>query len=189
MQHDLFESPIPVVSPVPTRPGPGKLEFLGSLQVPIRFDQIIAILIGLVALYAVIYSLGVERGKRAAGSAAPSVTVSPEATQASPKVMITYGAIKVGPPAEKKAPEEPLRAHPAGSYTIQMATYQTQSAAEKQVSKFIKLGHQAFVVTEGSLRLVCLDGFISRQEASRTLQALKVRRMVPYDAFVRSLPQ
>ena len=191
MQHDLFESPVTATGPATLGQNPQKLDFLSSLRMNLRLDQIVVVLIGLLAFYAVVYSIGVEKGKQIA-AAEPRISVSPlkEDTQApppAPQVLMTYGTLEMAP-AEGLA-STTARAKPSGSYTIQMATYKTQSAAEKQVSKLTKLGHQAFVVPDGSLRLVCLDGFGSRQEASRALIGLKTRGMVPRDAFIRPLPQ
>lgn len=190
MQHDLFESPAAVVGPVPLGKNSERIDFLGSFRIALRFDQLVIVLIGLLAFYAVVYCVGVEGGKRAAR---PSISLSPAVKTpikfaSTPEVLITYGAVEVSSTGPKPDLSN-AKIRPAGSYTIQMATYKTQSAADKQIDKFIKRGHQAFVLADGSLRLVCLDGYASRQEAGKALQLLKTRGIVPHDAFVRSLPQ
>ena len=188
MQQDLFETPIAVTGAARLGPAPEKFDFLGSLRLTLRFDQIVVVLIGLLAFYAVVYSAGVEKGRRISAAAAVlAVSESPQTPSAAPEGSVPLHPVETASVAKTVPAPDPLQ--PAGSYTIQMATYKTQTAADRQAARFGKMGHQAFVVLDGSLRLVCLDGFESRQQASKALLGLKTRGIVPRDAFVRPLPQ
>lgn len=179
IQGDLFQTPA-VDS---KREGDLKpWDFLSRVKLTLRLDQIVMGVIGWLVLFAVVFALGVEQGKRPQAVTFP--TVLPAVEEVAPTPVLTSGE-EVSP----DPPPSPVSAFPAGSYTIQTVTYKYMSAADRQMKKLERMGHHAFVIPSGDLLQVCVDGFESRQQASKTLRLLKVQGVIAQDAFVRPIPQ
>jgi cell division protein FtsN len=70
--------------------------------------------------------------------------------------------------------------HPAGSYTVQLAAYETRSPAEALVAKLATRGVKARVSGTSKPFRVRLDFYRTRQEAADVVAALKKRGMIGF---------
>ncbi len=179
--------------------------FLERYYIRIRIDQLLFAVIVIIGLNAFFFGQGVEKGRqgnrkeltglRAQLKAAATVVATE--TEVMPEIAKATAVSEVAPasPARDAAPVEDQdpagQAQDAslkGKYTIQLVTYLTQSAAEKQVKALEAKGLQGFTVTRGTYILVCVNAFASRSEAQKTLLDLKSRGIAPQDAYIRSMP-
>jgi len=197
MQRDLFES---FVSRLPDVSSGRKREFLGGLHMTLRLDQVLIGVIALLILYAFVFSFGVEKGKGLAvaemktrwTAKADPVT----AAEAKPGDAREYSSAKdtSKKPSEaglgkREASEMVTSPVPSGKYTIQMITYQTKTAAQRQMRRLSEMGYASFVIPSGSYLQVCLSAFETRLLAVQALQQLKIRGVLPADAYVRTIPR
>jgi len=116
---------------------------------------------------------------------------APEVTQAKISTVTEKPPIKdisqeeVAKP-QPKATQAP--SYPEGKYTIQLITYMTQSAADRQISQLSNKGHRGFIVPSGKYLQVCVNAFESRQKAMQGLLTLRSQGIAPQDAYVRMIP-
>lgn len=198
MQGDLFgsASALPSVSQNAQR-----ASFLERTRLTLRLDQGLVALIALLVFYVLIFSFGVEKGKRlglaelqAERTKRESMVRELRAKIFSPKTS-RETEISVELPASitgesvVSLPSEPRAIVPAGQYTIQLITYKSQSAADREIQKLREKGHQGFVIPSGRYFQVCANGFTSRQEAQNILRQLKAQKIAAPDAYVRPIPQ
>ena len=191
MQGDLFGMPTMATHTPQTAQ---KNDFLERHRVTLRLDQALVGAIGLLVIYVLIFSFGVEKGKRLGMAELKAERTKHE------RVMRELGgklfsastleekALPIAPAAPVAA-EIPTMIRPTGRYTIQTITFKTQSAVDREIRKLAEKGYQGFVLPSGSFLQVCVNGFESRQEASQTLAELKAHRLAAHDAYVRPLPQ
>ncbi len=209
MQADLFGPTS--VSQVNPNSAP-KIDFLGRTRITLRLDQGLILLIALLMVYVLIFSFGVEKGKRFAMAELTAERVKHEqmirelrdkifvspATEGTETVSATedsaQGTISKAVPFS--APETsitsaaltPASERPSGKFTIQILTATSQVAAERAMKNFSINGHQPFVIPSGKFQQICLDAFEARSKAIRVLNTLKAQGLVPRDAYVRPMP-
>lgn len=221
MQKELFAAaPVAALSDSFSQT---KTSFLDRHRLSLRLDQTLVVMIALLVVYVLIFSFGVETGKRysmaelraerakrermteelsrkifenqqnaqpSSGLAEVSGVVKAAASSggAIASAVSAAPASAVLPPAVKA--EESLLSigsKPAGRYTIQTVTVASKATAEREIKKLAGKGHKAFVIPGGKKLQICVDGFDSRDEASRMLKQLKSQRLIPSDAYVRSI--
>ena len=221
MQSDLFGNHPHSAPANSTNP---KKDFLERYRIQLRLDQAIVTLIALLVVYVLVFSFGVEKGKRfavtelkaerakrevlvrelqakifeisqsqalSANSSAPNPAVS--GTHPPSKSVVNSQTESIRESMEDKnadAEETPVNgavARPGGKFTIQIITFTSQNAAEREIKRLTAKGHQAFVIPSGKYRQVCVDAFDTRQKANHALGELKARGIVPPDAYVRAL--
>ena len=191
---------------------PPKTSLLDRYRLNLRLDQMLIVLIGLLVVYVLIFSFGVETGKRYSMAELRAERAKRErmteelgrkifemqqgSVNAAPVVAATVGTSAVnlssGPAAAAKPVVNPAAGgmagfKPAGKYTIQTVTVASKTTAEREIKKLTEKGHQAFVIPGGKKLQVCVDGFESRDEASQAMRQLKSRRLIPADAYVRAI--
>lgn len=198
MQADLFQVSSAHSSSCDT--GFSKAAFLERWRITLRLDQVVIGLIVLVVLYAWVFSLGVEKGKGFV-----SETLRTAKKEPPPGMKIVVEEVQplmvqetVPPPADEKKDrlestsslepkpieqEKPLALQ--GRYTVQLISYKTEKAAQKQIEKLGQKGYHGFVIPGGSYLQVCANAFETRQNASTFLEQLRGQGIAPKDAFVR----
>ena len=211
MQRDLFQSAPGTASRLPQNQK--DQAFLERYRLTLRLDQILVGVIGLLVLYAMVFSVGVESGKRIErrkhSKELPQgiVSVSAAAGQLlGVDPVQTEGGGKTESPAAEgpgtAVPPEGLRIRtdlpdqaetlpdkPAGNFTIQIITYKTQTAADRHVQALTAKGLKAFAARNGEYLTVCVDAFESQQKAKSALKQMKSQGVVPADAYVRNFPR
>ena len=139
-----------------------------------------------------------ENAQTAAGLAqgtAAGMAVSAAVKTTGPAVPTGEKALMTAPAGEgtaAKAPAAPPTnaqeaSKPSGRYTIQAVTVASKATAARELKKFTDKGHKAFVIPGGKRLQICVDGFESRDEAGRAMKQLKGQRLIPADAYVRSI--
>jgi cell division septation protein DedD len=160
-------------------------------------------------LYVLVFSFGVEKGKRfaieelRAGKAkqeeiSKGTTPTVPLTRESQLLPVTSR----GESGAKEAATEPLQdtaptpsgdsiasEHSAspGKYTIQIITFTSRSKAEKEVGRLKGFGHQSFVIPAGKFFQVSVGAFQNMTEAKDRLARLQSEGFASSDAFIRPL--
>ncbi|MFA7000955.1 MAG: SPOR domain-containing protein [Candidatus Omnitrophota bacterium] len=211
MQKDLFQATPSVLQRVQTVQK--QTAFLERCRFSVRLDQAVVCAIGLVVLYAIVFSAGVETGKGIArreltptlpegiasvDAKAGELMNMPAAVTGQPAAQsgdeLVRGGVALEPglriTAEGPAPvEAPSEAKPAGNYTIQILTTTDRTEAERRVKSLDAKGLKAFFAENGKFMVVCVDAFESFQKAKLALKGMKSQGAVPADAYIRSLPK
>lgn len=157
--------------------------WLSQVQVTLRIDHLLIGGILALVLYVLIFSFGVEQGKRYASAQA-------HAEQAK-LALATETAVETpaAPPVQETAPAVPvLSTSPiSGKYTIQLITFTSRPRAQEEVERLKKKGFQAFIIPQGKFFQVCAERFQSVKEAERKLTELRSEGFAPSDAYIRPL--
>ncbi len=207
MQKELFAA-VPVAA-LSDSFSQQKNSFLNRTRLSLRLDQMLALMIGLLLIYVFVFSFGVETGKRYSTAELraerakrelvteelsrkltesqqsaddPAKSSTHTAAQGSTTPAISMPSIK-----EAVAPAKQESGKPAGRYTIQTITVASKNTAEREIQKLAGMGHKAFVIPGGKKLQICVDGFESQKEASRTMKQLKNQGLIPADAYVRAI--
>ncbi len=214
MQTELFEFPTPKAI-LEERTAP-KASFLEKKIFILRVDHLLAIFMLLSVFYVLVFSWGVENGKRqlaksrifrvpseqvvetntdVGGVLPQTVAASERATQVfqpAAKIMSSE-SVQVEIPREVPMTVSELPkpiaqvVRPEGQFTIQHVTYVTQKAAEAEIARLSKLGYQAFTIPSGKHYQVCIDAFQTKESAKEMLKNLRTKKIVSGDAYVRPM--
>lgn len=201
MQQELFEMSGPVVEA-------GKLSgsnkgWLDRFQVTIRVDHLFILAISALVFYVLVFSFGVEKGKRFVHEElkaekakreqmAREVAVLKQEPSPKEEVQPIRAEVTLSVPESKPAvpsdePSAGLSSKPIGKYTIQLVTYNSLSRAEKEAERLTQLGYRGFVISSGKFHQVCVEGFENIREAGNQLARLQQEGFAPPDAYIRPL--
>lgn len=194
-----------------------KTDFLERHRISLRLDQAVVALILSVVVFVLVFSYGVETGKRYAMAELKAERAKREVMvqELSRKLLESQQrdaekTLEKGLPvpamnqknASVMAAKEPVNpaSSPApaavtakssqtlsGKYTIQMITFVSQIQAQKEIKKLADKGYQGFIIPSGKHYQVCVNAFESRQRASEILKELKTQGFAPRDAYVRNM--
>ena len=175
----------------------------------VSYEQLILSTVAFIMAGLVLFSLGMERGRRVAqrSPTQPLTAGAPVATHRgqtslafaenapTPPVRMPSGTV---PSAQAKASVVAPAAAPAaapitttaaaaptnakGQFTIQLATFTQPALAEEELRLLRKGGYQPFLIKTGKFSAVCVGAYATRQEATRQLAAVKSSY---HDSFVR----
>lgn len=211
MQADLFQSSSPVMDA--SRIARSQSGWLDRFSLTLRLDHLSIAAISALVLYVLVFSFGVEKGKRFALQELEARKIREEQIS---KELAKQGSINGAPTTEKKvfsaesaavgapliapaskdsapatenktAEESTPEALSKGRYTIQIITFKSKTLAEKEVEKLASKGHQGFVVQSGKFFQVCVDRFETTRDANQKLGMLRSEGFIPPDAYVRPL--
>jgi len=144
----------------PKKPGKSKFR-LARIVMSLSYENIFIVSIGLIMLFIVCYSLGVERGKHLVWVKDEVLDIKQEQVKE-----------KVKEPVSK--PDPPC---------IQVASFRTDKYARKETERLKDKGYESFVTASGKFRVVCVGGYKDSNEAK---QALKQLRKLYADCFLRN---
>ncbi len=198
MQGELFKVSGPVVDA--SKLPPPQASWLDRFRVTLRLDHLAVAAILALVLYVLVFSFGVEKGKRFAldelkaekvkqeqmtkeGSERQAVTPEP----ATPKASETESEVPQAAPPAGENPSPAETSETLGKYTIQLITFTSRSRADQEVERLKKLGHESFVIPAGKFYQVCVDAFQNMGEAKDRLTQFKAEGFASSDAFIRSL--
>ncbi len=211
MQKDLFGTASVAAMPDTLS---AKISFLDRYRMSIRLDQAVFLLIGLLVIYVLVFSFGVETGKRYAVAelkaerlkhermvdelrdkvfASPSaITNSVALVDSHQPLLAPSNKVKAGAVTEDTASAVESSPKTAvetdlqnGKFTIQTMTIASKAVAEKEIQRLAQKGMKGFIIPRGKMNMICINAFESREKASRSLKELKTQRLVPSDAYVR----
>ena len=143
------------------------------------YEKMIFIIIGFIVTGIVSFSLGVEKGKKNVATKMQLPTQKQEAP------------VKIQPQKDKQIiiqnqPEQlAVRVDILKpNYTIQIASYQTKTYAQKEAELLRKKGFLPLVLPKGRYTIVCVGNFSNQNLAKSLLSELKKRYQ---DCFIRRL--
>ena len=197
MQGELFEMSGPVVDAARiTRPSSG---WMDQFKVTLRIDHLLIGGILALVLYVLVFSFGVEKGKRYAMAELKAEKIKQEQISKelielkspSPSSLpLLVGTHISESKATSPSPAPALTASPAplnGQYTIQLITFKSRKRAEQEVERLKKLGYRSFMIPQGRFFQVCTDAFQNMGEAREKLMRLKSEGHASSDAYIRPL--
>jgi len=209
-QKDLFEfSSRSTVLQHPASETAAKktFSFLEQTRVSLRLDHLLTISIALMVSMALVYTGGIEKGKHltwrvtplpqatvisepATLSAVSSKQESLKRTPLNTDLGLTTAAktVEARPQSDAAESVRSEEMKPEGSYTVQLATYKSESLAKKKVEELVALGYQSFTIPSGAYYQVCIEGFKTKKDAAVGLKTFKMKKIAPHDAYVRTIP-
>lgn len=167
-----------------------------------RFEKVIFFLIGFIVTGAGFFCLGVEHGKRlTAQRPTPDFNLALAQKRSAVKIVVTPrapAAPQAIPPSSRRIePPSPVAAPPqmagnvrqgagipAGSFTIQIGTYQMSDAAQREKDKLARKGFSPVVVKKGAYNIVCVGTFADKETARSLLSKLRQNYR---DCYIRRL--
>lgn len=168
IQKDLFENY--------NQPRRLRRKILG-VNAPRRFynitfsiEQIIFVVIGLLILFVVSFSLGVEKGKRQAIIKEQKLFQEEPVKEEVKKPELILEPLPV--PAPKLSP----------SYVIQVASYKDNNEAEDEKRSLEKKGYTAEIAVSGKYSVIYITGFASKKEAQEVVTKIKGKHK---DCFIK----
>lgn len=194
MQGELFK-----ISGAEMEPSKGSASHAGWLdrfQIRLRLDHLSILAILSLVLYVLVFSFGVEKGKRFAleelrAAQTRQEEIVKELTHEQPppptSSLIVSQDSSATTPLPEKVKTQVVR--PLGRYTIQLITFKSRSRAEKEVERLQKMGYQSFVIPSGKFFQVCVEAFESSVEAREKLGRLQSKGFASSDAFIRPSPK
>lgn len=139
------------------------------------YERMILIIMGFIITGIISFSLGIERGKRLA-------MLLPDSAGGTKQPVIQKQKITVESPKVRE--EQPKAKEPVSAYTIQVATYQTKTTAQKEIEILKQKGHLPLILSEKGFTVLCVGNFPNKETAKPLLSELKKRYG---DCFIRRL--
>jgi len=160
-------------------PGQVKTNFSSSFISFIwNYEKTILLIIAFIITGIVAFALGMDRGRR--------MVIIPAADS---KRIAVKPEVKLPLPAAGKNEiiennvSTPIQAG-AGSYTIQVASYQDNTHAQKEAGQLKIKGFSPLIVNKGKYIIVCVGNFSNQTTAKSLLSQLKKRYQ---DCYIRRL--
>ena len=144
--------------------GPEKLKACSSFLFQVKnHEKAILMLITFIITAVVSFSLGIEKGKQSVKSEShilnPVVKEQPRE-----------------PTLKKESDFKPARLKESlENYTIQVASYQIKTNAQKEAEALKRRGFSTLVVSKGKHSIVCVGNFTNKEKAQPSLSELKKR--------------
>ena len=187
MQGELFKlgSSGPVVEA--SRLSQPETTWLDRFRITLRLDHLSVVSILALVLYVLVFSFGVEKGKR--------MTLHEQETQKAKQEGLTKEVVlasvveqdtlnKEGAPTTKElipavsSPEQKIKTSITGSgstgrFTIQVATFNSKMRAEQEIKKLQEKGYHGFIIPGRKIYQVCVEMFEDVITAREKLAQLK----------------
>ena len=188
MQGELFNLGVSgKVAPEASKFSQPPTNWLDRFRVTLRLDHLSIAAIFALVLYVLVFSFGVEKGKRMAlreleAQKIKQVEVAKELSQTD--------ALALKPPVLSPVLAKPTVSGPViGRFTIQVITFSSKdrARAEQAVQKLKEKGYQSFTITGKKTLQVCVETFEDAGIAREKLTQLKSDGFVPNDAYIRPL--
>ena len=149
-----------------------------------NYEKTLLIIIGFIISGIVSFSLGVEKGKKLAILKTNShLDIAVKIQQ--PAINLTTSQNRYQPVIKKQ--DSIQQAEPKNyiqNYTIQVASYQSKTHAQKEAEALRKKGVTPLVLSKGDYIIVCVGNFSNRDAAKSLLLDLRKRYQ---DCYIRRL--
>ena len=146
--------------------------FLGYIR---GYERIVLLAIGFIITAVVSFSLGVEKGRRLALQSAASRFDIALSSKVVPEQKPETQTVQ-----DKPRPVNSLQQN----YTIQLASYQNKTLAQRQAGLLKKNGLAALVISKGNYNILCVGSFHNKETAKPLLSQLRKKYQ---DSFIRRL--
>lgn len=202
MQGELFKMSGPVADVDALKISKAPEGWMDRFRMTLRLDHLSIGAILALVLYVLVFSFGVEKGKRFAlqeieaertkreritqeisALAAPEIPVFPPTASPSSSLSVAAPSTPASPELKSVEVSGPLTGH----YTIQMITFAHRSRADLEVKRLKEKGFRAFVWPAGRFFQICIEAFNDMSEAREKLTRLKDEGFAPPDAYIRPL--
>jgi cell division septation protein DedD len=142
----------------------------------VSYEQVIFITIAVIMLMALIFSLGVERGKQL--SRAPMKRERIKVVKTAPAEKAEPVTVKEEPQPETAPAEKPKAAAEektpgAKNYTVQLVAFRSKRLAQKELIKLGKKGYKPFIIVGGGYYQICVGEYENKPEAKEDHAELK----------------
>lgn len=159
----------------PSRPRTAQPSWLDRFHMTLRLDHLAILAISALVLYVLVFSFGVEKGKRIALKEIRSERLRQRE--------MAQELLK----APLLAPETPSGEVRLAKYTIQLITFNSRKRAEEEVKRLKEKGFSGFIIPAGKFFQVCVDSFERMIDAKDKLLKLRQSGYAPQDAYIRPL--
>jgi hypothetical protein len=150
-----------------------------NVRFSLTYEQLGLFVILFIVLLSVVFTLGVERGKRIDFN----VNLSNKAIDSK-----EYDHIKENILNEKKdipdKEEQPKSVIPEEYFTIQVVTYKKDSLVKSELEYLKKRGYTSFVIESGKFKHICVGKFEDKKEYREIFRRLRKRYK---DCFVKKI--
>ncbi len=148
------------------------------------YEKTSLMIIAFIITVIVSFSLGVEKGKKT--QVANSGTRLDLALKAQPAQPSKLPAPQPQPVLEKRnvTPQQESQEYIHNNYTIQLASYQNKTSAQKEAEALKKRGLTPLIVSKGKFSVLCVGNFPNKKTAESLLVELKKRYR---DCLIRRL--
>lgn len=145
-----------------------------------NYEKGILLFVCFIITVIVSFSLGVEKGKKVA-----QLSISNQIKVNETRSLIRTDKEQVQPAIEKQESIQPPKVKEyIENYTIQLATYQTKTYAQKEAEVLRKKGLLPLILSKSGYTVLCVGNFSNKETAKSLLSELKVRYR---DCFIRRL--
>lgn len=158
-----------------------------------NYEKIILMVIGFIITGIISFCLGVERGKTITiPKFNPQFDIA-EKQELKPPALVIGRNKKVAQPASIKEelkpalPKREIIPQPQiqeGGYTIQVASYQTKTNAERETAILKKKGFSPLILSKSGYMVVCVGNFSKKETAKSLLSQLRQNYR---DCYIRRL--
>lgn len=158
----------------------------------ISYEQFIFVGIAVIMLMVLVFSLGVERGKRLVAQPAAEkvaeqlkpVAVAqepkPEPEAAKPATGVGVISLERVDAEKPKVPAPPPAESGAARvrkntniFTLQIVAYRSKKTAQKEINKLSEKGFDPFIITEGGYYQICVGEYRNKDELKKRLGELQ----------------
>ena len=151
------------------------------LNLSVPYEKLFIILIGVALAAAVIFALGVERGRSLNSSEIEApVPVQPVIAPPAPETTAPVVAVTPKVAAKKVAatnivvpPKENIVAAADKPFTVQVASYKARDLAEKEMARIKGMGYPVDITKKGDYFILCVGSFATKDAAKQTLAAME----------------
>ncbi|MDD5504544.1 MAG: SPOR domain-containing protein [Candidatus Omnitrophica bacterium] len=148
-----------------------------KFSINLCLEHITFVFIGFIVLSAIVFSIGVEKGKSLSPLGAVDTQLLPSSGG---KVQFEENAVSGEPvPPRLKIREDasalsgPAVPEDVFLFTVQIASYAREDTAVKQVGILKARGNEAFVLKKGDYYIVCVGRFKNKQDADARVKTMR----------------
>lgn len=161
-----------------------------------NYEKIVILIICFLISWAIIFTLGVEKGKATAPllqqeiktNIAPEIktvnigqeTPAIKQEETTPQIKETAAVKQEEITQQVKKPEEPkkniksiTKSVKKGRFTIQLGSYQNKTIAQKEAQNLKKNGYTPLIISKGKYIILCVGNFTDEVKAKSILSKLK----------------
>ena len=142
-----------------------------------NYEKIIMVGIGFIIIGIISFTSGVEKGKKMASARNdphPNIALSEPSNRNQP-ILKKYDADKPFTAASQPMAIAPQKAAGAKNFTVQVATYRSQTFAQKEAGSLKNKGLLPLLLSKGGFTILCVGKFADKENARPLLSQLKNR--------------
>jgi hypothetical protein len=155
-----------------------------KVSISLCFEHLVIIFIVFIITLAVVFSIGVEKGKSVAP---PLVSHAPEDSHARKFEIEESGHVVLNQQDtgdNTTVSSKPVEVEAPFSFTVQVASYLREDTAKRHAEQLKAQGNDAFVLKKGDYYITCVGKFTDRQSADSQMRKL---RKTYSDCLVRKI--